>query len=190
MANKLQRMLFNLSTISPIAFFFSVVWWIQRGCSVGCTEDGEIHLSVEAIIVSVVGVVGLLYAFHSFLIVRTGCKKLEIVPISISSVKSNDKLSIVSIVTYVLPFSNLILKDFNGWLTLLIIGIVLLFIVLSNAVLPNPILMLHGYHFYEVTTVNGSDGISMISKRKSIQNAKTIKKVITLWDYFMIEVKQ
>ena len=190
MANKLQRMLFNLSTISPIAFFISVVWWIQRGCSVVCTEDGEIHLSVKAIVISVIGVVGLLYAFRSFLIVRTGCKKLEIVPISVSSVRSNDKLSIVAIVTYVLPFSNLILKDYNVWLTLSIIGIVLLFIVLSNTVLPNPVLMLRGYHFYEVTTVNGSDGISMISKRKSIQDAKTIKKVITLWDYFMIEVKQ
>lgn len=30
----------------------------------------------------------------------------------------------------------------------------------------------------------------MISKRKSIQDAKSIKKVITLWDYFMIEVKE
>ena len=190
MANKLQRMLFNLSTISPIAFFISVVWWIQRGCSVVCTEDGEIHLSVKAIVISVIGVLGLLYAFRSFLIVRTGCKKLEIVPICVSSVRSNDKLSIVAIVTYVLPFSNLILKDFNVWLTLLIIGIVLLFIVLSNTVLPNPILMLRGYHFFEVTTANGSDGLSMISKRKSIQDAKTIKKVIILWDYFMVEVKQ
>lgn len=183
-------MLFNLSTISPIAFFFSVVWWIQRGYSVGCTEDDEIHLSVKAIVISVIGVVGLIYAFRSVLIVRTGCKKLEFVPISVSSVKSNDKLSIVAIVTYVLPFSNLMLKDFNTWLTLSIIGIALLFIILSNTVLPNPILMFRGYHFYEVTTVNGSDGIPMISKRKSIQNAKTINKVITLWDYFMIEVKQ
>lgn len=190
MANKLQRMFFNLSTISPIAFFFSVVWWIQRGCSVVCMEDGEIHLSVKAIVISVIGLVGLLYAFRSIMIVRTGCKKLEIVSISVSSVKPNDKLSIVAIVSYVLPFSNLILKDFNVWLTLSIIGIVLLFIVLSNTVLPNPILMLCGYHFFEVTTVNGSDGLSMISKRKSIQDAKSIKKVITLWDYFMIEVKQ
>jgi hypothetical protein len=190
MANKFQRMLFNLSTISPIAFFFSVVWWIQRGCSVVCTEDGGIHLSAKAIVISVIGVVGLLYAFRSIMIVRTGCKKLEIVPISVSSVRSNDKLSIIAIVTYVLPFSNLILKDFSVWLTLSIIGIVLLFIVLSNTVLPNPILMLRGYHFYEVTTVNGSEGISMISKRKSIQDAKTIKKVFTVWDYFMIEVEQ
>ena len=190
MANKLQRMLFNLSTISPIAFFFNVVWWIQCGYKEVCTEDGKIRLTVKAIVISVIGIIGLFYAFRSVLIVNIGRRKLEIVPISVSSIRSNDKLSIIAIVTYVFPFSNLILKDFDVWLTLSIIGIVLLFIVLSNTVLPNPILMLRGYHFYEVTTVNGSDGISMISKRKSIQDAKTIKKVIILWDYFMVEVKQ
>lgn len=190
MANKLQRMLFNLSTISPIAFFFSIVWWIQCGYKEVCAEDGKIQLTAKAIVISAIGIIGLLYAFRSVLIVNIGRRKLEIVPICVSSVRSNDKLSIIAIVTYVLPFSNLILKDFDVWLTLSIIGIVLLFIVLSNTVLPNPVLMLRGYHFYEVTTANGSNGLSMISKRKSIQDAKTVKKVIILWDYFMVEVKQ
>ena len=190
MANKLQRMLFNLSTISPIAFFFSIVWWIQCGCKEVCTEDGKIQITAKAIVISAIGIIGLLYVFRSILIVRTGRRKLEIVPINVSSVKSNDKFSIIAIITYILPFSNLMLKDFNVWLTLSIFGIVLLLIAFSNTVLPNPILMLLRYHFYEMTTVNGSEGLSMISRRKSIQDAKTIKKVITLWDYFMIEVNQ
>ena len=180
MSNKLQRMLFNVSTLSPIAFFFSIVWWIQCGCKEVCTDDGKIQITAKAIVISIFGIIGLLSVFISIIIVRTGCRKLETVPISVSSVKSNDKLSTAAIVTYILPFSNLILKDFNVWLTLSIVGIVLLLIILSNTVLPNPILMLRGYHFYKVTTVNGSDGLSMISKRKSIQDAKTINRVITL----------
>ena len=190
MANKLQRMLFNLSTFSPIAFFFSIVWWIQYGYKEIVTEDGKVQLTAKLIVVSVVGIVGLLYAFFSIIIVRIGSKKLAIVPISVSSVDLNDKYSVVAIISYILPFSNLVLADYNTWLSLSIICVALLFIFISNVVWPSPILMLCGYHFYEVSTANGSNGLSMISKRKSIQDANSIKKVIILWDYFMIEVKQ
>ncbi|MCR5636690.1 MAG: hypothetical protein K6F76_05905 [Clostridiales bacterium] len=190
MANKLQKMLFNLSTISPILFFACIVWWIQRGAKEVLAKDGTICLTEKAIFISVIGILGLFYAFYSVLIVKTGCRKLEIVPISVNSVKSNDKYSVVAIISYVLPFSNLVLADYNIWLSLSIIGIALLFLFISNVVWPNPILMLCKYHFYEILTANGSNGLSLISTRKSIQDAKTIKKVIALWDYFMIEVKQ
>ena len=89
-----------------------------------------------------------------------------------------------------LPFSNLVLGDYNIWLSLSIIAIAILFLALSNTVWLNPILMLWRYHFYEISNANGSEELPMISKRKSIQDAKSIKKVITLWDYFMIEVKE
>ena len=190
MANRTQRFLFNLSTISPIAFFFSVVWWIQYGSNELTIEAGRIHLTIKAIAISAIGLLGLVYAFHSVLIVKVSKRKLEIVPISVSTVKSKDTLSICAIITYILPFSNLVLADYSILLTISIIGVALVFLLLSNAVWPNPVLMLWGFHFYEISNVNGSEELPMISTRKSIQDAKTIKKVNTIWDYFVIEVRK
>ena len=190
MANWLQRMLFNLSTASPISSFICVVWWIQHGSEELLMEAGKYHITAKAIIVSIIGIFGLVYAFYSVLIVKVSIKKLEIVPISVSSVKSTDKKAIAAVITYISPFSNILLKDYDFWISLSIIVIAILFVLLSNTVWPNPILILLGYHFYEISNVNGSEELLLVSTRKTIQNVKTINKVITLWNYFMIEVKQ
>lgn len=190
MANKLQRILFNLSTVSPISFFISVVWWIQHGSDELLMEAGKCHITAKAIIISIIGIVGFMYAFYSVMVVKVSIRKLQIVPINVSSVKSTDKKSIVGIITYILPFSNLVLKDYDFWLSIFVLSLAILFVFLSNTVWPNPILILWRYHFYEISTANGSEELPLISTRRSIQNAKTIEKVITLWDYFTIEVKQ
>lgn len=189
MANKFQKMLFNLSTLSPIVFFLVVVWWIQCGVKEVTLETGEIHLTAKAITISVIGLLCLLYALYSALLVKISQKKLEIVPISVNSVKSKGSFAFAVIIAYVLPFSNLVLADYNTWLSLSIAGLALLFLFMSNTVWPNPVLMLVGYHFYEISNINGSEELLLISRRDSIQDAKTIKKVIALWNYLMIEVK-
>ena len=183
MANKYQKMLFNLSTLSPVTTFFSIVWWIQNRADTGR------QITTKAILIAIVGFVGLLYAFCSMIIVKWSEKRLEVVPISVSSVKSKGNLPIAAIITYILPFSKLVISEYNVWLTHLIILIALVFVFISNAVLINPLLLLCGYHFYEISTENGSVELPMISTRKSIQDVKQINKVITVWDYFMIEVK-
>lgn len=182
-------MLFNLSSFSPITFFFGIAWWIQNKTNEFSIVAGKIHFSEKAIIISIIGFLGLLYAFCSVIILKISRKKLECVPISAESVKSKDSFSIVAIITYVLPFSYLVFDDLKIWYALSIIGVAVIFLILINTVWSNPILILCGYHFYEISNANGSEELPMISKRKSIQDAKTIKKVITLWDYFMIEVK-
>ena len=189
MANRFQKMLFNLSTLSPIAMFFSIVWWIQNGTTAISMKEEHFQITATAILITVIGLVGFLYAFRSIIIVKRSEKKLEVVPISVSSVKSKGNFPVAAIIAYILPFSNLVISEYNVWLTLVIILIALVFVFLSNSVLVNPLLLLSGYHFYEIATENGSEELPMISTRESIQDAKRIKKVITVWDYFLIEVK-
>lgn len=189
MANRLQKMLFNLSTLSPIAFFIAVVWWIQCGLTEVVLETGNIHLTCKAVTISAIGLIAIIFAFYSVFLVKISCENLEIVPVSATAVKSKGSLAVCAIISYILPFSNLVLDEYNGWLTVVIVGIALIFLFLSNTVWPSPVLLLFGYHFYEIANVNGGDEFPMISKRIAIKDAKTIKKVITLWDYFMIEVR-
>ncbi len=188
MINKLQKFLFNSSTASPIIVFTVIVWWIQCGKAEIIAEDGTVDITGKAILISLLGIFGLVFSLYSALIVWLGRKKCELVPITVSSVKSKDNWVLGALGAYILPFSNLALKDYNIGLSLSIIIIALLIIALSNIVYPNPLLLLLGrFHFYEVSNVDGGEDFLLISKRKSIKNARTIKKVITLWDYMMIE---
>lgn len=190
MSNKLQQILFNLSTFSPIVFFFCLVWWIQNGTDELGIGNGTINITLKSIVISVIGIIGLFYTFYPVFIVNKSCKTLERVAISVSSVISKDNSSVGAIITYIFPFSNLVFEEINLYVLLIIISIAILFLFRINTVLPNPILILLGYHFYQITTGNGSEELPLISKRKSIHDAKTIKKVVIAWDYFMIEVNQ
>lgn len=189
MANRFQKLLFNLSTISPIIFFAAVVWWIQCGNSEIIQDNNAIHFTAKAIIISVVGIIGLIFSFYSVIVVKLS-NQTEIVPISVASVKSKDRMIIGAIASYLLPLANFVFADYILLISIVIAIIAMLALVLTNTVWPNPILILWGYHFYEISNANGSEELPLISTRKSIQNSKTINKVITLWDYFMIEVKQ
>lgn len=58
---------------------------------------------------------------------------------------------------------------------------------ISNTILPNPLLMLQGYHFYKIATIDGSSDIFLLSKRKSIQNRNVVNTVMTAFHYLAIE---
>lgn len=187
MANRFQKMFFNLSTLSPIAFVAVIVWWIQCGNNEFAQDNNEVHFTAM-ILISIIGIFAAIFSFYSVFVVKKATKTLEYVPMSVATVKSKDTAIIVSIVTYLLPFASFIFKKYNWWIILGIGVIALLALILSNAVWPNPILFVWNYHFYEVSNINGGEEFSLISKKKSIKNSKTINNVITVWDYMLIEV--
>lgn len=187
MANKFQKFLFNLSTISPIVVFTVIVWWIQCGKAETIAKDGSPDITTKAILISILGVLGIVFSFYSVIVISMSRKKLEIVEISVNSVKSKDGWLIGVIISYILPFSCLTIKDYNVWLLSAIVAIGLLIIAFNNTIFPNLILFIGKFHFYEISNTNGGEDFLLISKRDSIKNAKTINKVITVWDYMMIE---
>lgn len=89
--------------------------------------------------------------------------------------------------SYALPTAGVVFEDLNLYISVIVILFWLLFLALSNTILPNPLLMLLGYHFYKITTVDGSSDVILLSKRKSIQNRNTVKTVITAFHYLTIE---
>ena len=187
MANKFQKLLFNLSTVSPIAVFLVAVWWIQCGVAEVTAAAGTIQLTTSSVIVSIIGLIALLFSFYSVIIVKICRKHCEVVAIQAKTVESNDRMAIGAILSYLLPFATLTLSNYNQWLSLAIFILAFLAVVLMNTVLPNPVLMCWGYHFYKISNANSAAGFTLISKREKIKNAETIQKVIPVWDYFLIE---
>lgn len=187
MANKLQKTLFNLSTMSPLASILAIVYWLENGVKIFSKQANKTQLDNTAVILVIIILVSISFAFYSMWFVKICRKKLEQIPIKIEGIVPNDIWVIAVLLSYALPTAGVVFKDLNLYISVIVILFWLLFLALSNTILPNPLLMLLGYHFYKITTVDGSSDVILLSKRKSIQNRNTVKTVITAFHYLAIE---
>lgn len=187
MANRFQKLLFNLSTMSPLVFIYTIVYWVEKGIVIFSQETKRIQFNLTTFLLIALLIVSALFSFYSVWFVRYCRKKIERVPISIDSILSNDNWVIAVIVSYALPAVSFVFEDININIGIFIILIGIAFLALSNVIFPNPFLMIRGYHFYKITTIDGSSDICLLSKRKSINNRNIVNTVMVAFDYLAIE---
>lgn len=175
MANKLQKGLYTISTLSPMIVCEAGVQWYKDGCS---------------LVVGVMALVGLAASLYVLWLVYQG-KKL--IPPTMIQAKSCPPMDITWPIGVFLSYFFPVLAAFVGVLSLWVLGCVFgllaLFFTISNNVLPNTILLLCGYHFYNVENLNGQTEYCLISRRTRIHDPSTLKKVICVFDYFLLEVE-
>lgn len=187
MANKLQKLLFNLSTMSPLVLIFAIVYWLEKDIKVFSEQENTIQINIAAIALIIIMLISISFAFYSTWFVKACHKKLERIPIGIDSIVPHDTWVIVVLLSYALPAAGVVFKDLNLYISIVVILFWVLFLAISNTILPNPLLMLQGYHFYKITTIDGSSDIFLLSKRKSIQNRNAVNTVMTAFHYLAIE---
>lgn len=188
MANKVQKFAFNLSTLSPILFFYAIVWWLQMGMNSIIVENGKINVTPAMVVVTTMGIIGVLYSFYSCAFVKICRDKLERVTVKATSVEPCDTRVIGVVVTYILPFATFVIKDLDLRVLAICGMIILLLVCCANTVIVNPLLMIRGYHFYELSNIDGGNGFSLISRHEKIGNAQLITSVICAFDYLLIDV--
>ena len=190
MSNRLQKLLFNLSTVAPLGFILVLVYWTQQNVPPIIDSDvGKIVVLRQHTFLIILAFACLYWSFYGTFFIRECKKKLERVHIAVDSISNCDGWAISIFVTYVLPLASFVFDDYNQ---LISVGVLLLLVIiaaLSNAVLPSPLLIIKGYHFYSVTNVDGGGEFFLISKRRRINNRKTVKKVVCAFDYLMIEMR-
>lgn len=172
MANKFQKILFSLSSSSPILICFSIMWFIQK------------QTWLTSIIV---GGIGLLLSTYDVIFVFICKKIIPAIPININEISPNDNLIWTYIVSYILPIFNIQVDNYliiSTSLTIIILGFIL---PMLNFILPNPLLRLFGYHFYKASTIDGIKDYCLITNRKEIHNVKVIKNIHNVFGYFLIE---
>lgn len=190
MANKIQKFLFNLSTMSPLAFILALVYWIEGDVQpLFNGEAGKFQLVPQAMFLVIIMLVSILLALYSVFFVRICKRCLEPIPIAIDTISSNDVWIIAVLLSYALPAASFVFGDSNLYITGAIIAVMLLVLAVSNAIFPNPLLMLGKYHFYKITNVDGSGEICLLSTRTGIVNRNSISEVICAFDYLAIEVR-
>lgn len=187
MANKAQKLLFNLSTMSPLVLIFAIVYWLEKDVKLFSEQEDKIQINVTAVALIIIISISVAFSFYSSWFVRACNKKLERIPIGVDGVVPNDTWVIVVLLSYALPAAGVVFKELNIYISIVVILLWILFLALSNTILPNPILMLQGYHFYKITTVDGSSDIILLSRRKSIQNRSVVNTVMIAFHYLAIE---
>jgi hypothetical protein len=176
MANVLQRFIYNIGNAVPLLLMTAVVWIIQ-------------YKSWQVPVVIIV--IGIVLAILSFVCFAHGRKKCSVKSIRVSEISSKDSWVVAYVIAYFLPFANMVISDFH--ISILVVVGLLLAVVLVPSVmaLPNFLLFVAGYHFYEIATDDtGVHDYLLISKRKRIRNKTDIKTVMRVFEKLLIDTRE
>ena len=74
MANRFQKLLFNLSTMSPLVFIYTIVYWVEKGIVIFSQETKRIQFNLTTFLLIALLIVSALFSFYSVWFVRY-CRK-------------------------------------------------------------------------------------------------------------------
>ena len=171
MANNLQKLIYNLSTVSPLCFTFAILWYIQKQT-----------LAIPIICVCLGAFLILCFAL-SF---SYGKKYVAPITIQATDISPKDAWIVAYIISYMFPFASMAIDDFDAIVCGIIAAALIVIIPFVNSAAPNPLLFLRRYHFYEISAENGVSGYLLICKR-NLRNAKHITTVKRVFEFLLID---
>lgn len=171
MANIIQKLIYNLSVASPLCIILAVVWYLQE------------ETYVVPIILLIIGSILLALLVISF---SYGKKHLAPIYIITSDISPNDGWIIAYIVSYVIPFANIVIDDFSFELCIGIAVLIVIIVPWINTAIPNPILFMVGYHFYQISAENGVSGYVLISRRR-LRKKQDLTIVNRVFEFLLID---
>lgn len=173
MVNNLQKLIYNLSAISPLCFVFAVLWYIQK------------HTLIMPAICVCIGIIAILCLAVSF---SYGKKHVAPIIIRVTDISPHDGWVVAYIVSYMIPFASMAIKDFDIIICGIIAAILIVIVPFINSAIPNPLLVCRKYHFYKINAENGISGYLFISKRK-LRKAKDITTIKRVFDFLLIDTE-
>jgi hypothetical protein len=172
MANNLQKLIYNLSAISPLSFIFAVIWYIQK----------------RTLTIPIICVCGGIFLILCFVATFTyGKKHIAPIIIHVTDISPHDGWVVAYIISYMLPFASMAIKDFDVIICGIIATIIIVIAPFINSAIPNPLLICRRYHFYQMSTENGISGYLLISRRK-LRKAKDVKIIKRVFDFLLIDI--
>lgn len=174
MGNKFQKLLYNLSAAAPVCFVFSIVWLIQK-------KTWQLPVVCVAIAIAII-----LLFYKSF---EYGLKNLSPIPIRTADISPNDNWIVIYILTYLLPFASIVIDDFNLIVCSAIALLIAIVAPFINSAIPNPLLFIKKYHFYQVGGEHGISGYILIT-RKKYRSKQELKTVNRMFDFLLLDAER
>jgi MFS family permease len=170
MLSKFAKLSLVATSLAPI---FLTLWFVDFNKSWDWS-DGLGYL-----------ITAILLALACWILLLLSKTRLEILPLDINSVRTADNEMVGFILAYLLPLIKETPIQVNPYLFAFIMVLLFIVVFTSNSYHFNPLIGFFGYHFYEVTI---SGGISyVLISRKNIRNCKSIKKVVQISEYMILE---
>lgn len=174
MANTLQKLIYSLSSASPILIIFAFIWFFQKG---------DWTIPIICIIMACIFIAFMLLSFSY------GKKHLSPIQIHANEISPNDKWILAYIITYIAPLSSIVVDSINVTLCSLTAVAITFFIAYTNTTVPNPILLLQKYHFYSVSAETGVSGYILISKR-ALRKKQDLHNVNRLFEFLLLDMEE
>ena len=175
MPNCIQRLLYNFSTSSPLYFLYVLCLLIK---------DAPVTIIVAYLIMGILLIILFLISFWY-------CKqKLPNIGIKVKACSPNNQNFIWYVYTYILPLAGTlpIPTEWNSKLAELLGLLPLLIFCFLKVNSNNIVMIILGYKFYNVETVDNVSGYLMIST-KNIRNTKQIRYVKRFSEYLLIHTE-
>ncbi len=173
MANCFQKLIYNLSAVSPLCFIFSITWYIK---------NGTILIPIICILTGTLLIVCLGLSFSY------GKKNVASIDIRVAGISPNDGWLVAYIISYMFPFASMAIENFHIVICVAVSGLLIIILPWINSAIPNPLLFFLKYHFYQVEMKTGMSGYVLISKRK-LRKAKDIKTVKRMFEFLLIDAE-
>ena len=174
MISKFLEYVFVGTSISPV--FLAI--WIGKSIKTGNYLNGLFWVLLFIILIPL-----------TWTIIKFSEKKLEILPIKVKSVAPANREVAAFLIAYILPILSFVNLDL---LTILfIIGLLYVSMLTTSNYHFNPVLSLFfGYRYYEVEIEesNGEKTTYVLMTKRTIRNAKNIRKIVQVSDYMLMEV--
>lgn len=173
--------------MSPLVVIYAILYWIEEKITLFLKQNEKIYFNLTAVILIAIIIISAIFSLYTILFVKMCRKKLECIPIAVENIVPNDNWVIAVILSYALPAAGFVFGDINIYVSTAVVMFWVICLALSNVILPNPFLMMQRYHFYKITTVDGSSDICLLSKRRCIHNRNIVDKVVIAFNYLAIE---
>lgn len=171
MPNFVQKFIYNISSIVPLCFAFSIVWFLEKST-----------IYVPLIFIGC----GLFISLLFVLSFSYGRKNIAPISIRVTDISPHDGWIAIYIITYLLPFASIAIEEVNIIICTLIAALLVVVAPYINTAIPNPILFLKGYHFYQISAENGLSGYVLISKRK-LRKSADLKNVKRIFEFLLLD---
>lgn len=174
MISRFLEHVFVVTSISPV--FLAI--WIGEFIKTENYTNGLFWLFLFVILIPL-----------SWGIIKFSEKKLEIFPIKVKSVAPADREVAAFLIAYILPILSFV--NLELWTILFIVGLLYVSMLTTSNYHFNPVLSLFfGYYYYEVEIEesNGEKTTYVLMTKRTIRNAKNIRKIVQVSDYMLMEV--
>ena len=115
------------------------MYWLEKDVKMFSEQENKTQINIAAVALMIIILTTIFFAFYSVWFVNACHKKLERIPIGIDSIVPHDTWVIVVLLSYALPAAGVVFKDLNLYISIVVILFWVLFLALSNTILPNPL---------------------------------------------------